>query len=134
MRLGRRKKIDESPEIKIANEKIIGLILESDMPLDMVGKKNGLSQEDIIRLFDDYHNSLDLKLEQDKQKREDVKILQQEIEVGLKSLRESQPKLTSRNGPPKNYCQANIGGKWVEYSPLKRMGGFSTVKVVGKII
>lgn len=55
-------------------------------------------------------------------------------EVGLKSLRESQPKLTSRNGPPKNYCQANIGGKWVEYSPLKRMGGFSTVKVVGKII
>lgn len=119
--MGRRKKRLKYPKIKIPYEDIITASLKPDVNLDDDAFKN------LYSLMDEYHGAIDLKLEQDKQKREDTKKLFQEIEEGLKSLRESTPNIPPRELPLKNYCEVNIGGKWVVNPELKPMGAQSFI-------
>ncbi len=127
----RKKKRLEYPEIEIKNENIIKLILQSDKSLWTVAKENNTTVEEIEALIDEYHDSLDLKLEQDKQKRNDGKKLFQEIGIGLKKLRESIQNIPVDDTPKKSYVQVNIGGEWVD-EPPKLLGSTSIVKVIKK--
>lgn len=116
--MGRRKKQPEYPEIEIPNEKIITIVFNTpELVIDDKGFK------ELYLLMDDYHEGIDKKLEQDKQKRKDIMDLLQDIRNGLKKLRDDQPKFSypPLENPEKNYCEINIGGKWVNPKP-KRLG------------
>lgn len=128
--MGRKKKQPEYPEIELKNENTIMLIFQSDKSLWTIAKETNTTVEELQAIIDEYHDSLDLLLEQDKQKRKDAKKLFQEIEIGLKEFRESKANLPIGEEPKKNYCLENIDGKWVAPKPLQRMGGISTVKVM----
>ena len=118
----RKRKQSEYPEIKIPNEEFITVIYKLNFNLDEIAKAKKMTIDELYDSFDKYHNSLVLKLEQDKQKRKDIKALFLNIKKGLKELRESMPNLPPRDLPPKNYCEVNLAGKWVipELKPLGR--------------
>lgn len=115
--MGRKKKQPEYPKIKIPNDVLITAISKLNIPLDEILKAQNITLVEFYVLLDEYHDALDLKLKQDKQKRKNTIELFQDIKKGLKKLRESMPKLPPRELPPKNYCEVNIGGKWVSPEP-----------------
>ena len=118
--MGRRKKQPEYPEIEIPNEKIITIAFNTpELVIDDKGFK------ELCLLIPDYHEGLDKRLEQDKQKRKNTMKLFQEIEKELTEYQDSMPDL-SNDIPKKNYCKNNIGGKWVDLK-LKPMGKHSYI-------
>jgi len=87
--------------------------------------------EAFCKIFDEYHESLDKKMEQDKQDRKDLRELFKNIELGLKELREESKPLPLEDLPKRDYVKVNIGGKWVNTKP-KRLGQFSIIEQVDK--
>ena len=120
MKLPRKRGQPEYPEITIPNEEFIVAVTRLDFPLNEIAKARNMTPDELNALYDEYHHALDLKLEQDKQKRKDLKIFYLNLEKGLKELIESMP-----NYPPleisENHCEINIAGKWV-VPELKLMG------------
>ena len=94
----------------------------------MLNEKN---IETFTRIFEEYHESLDKKMEQDKQDRKDLRELFKNIELSLKELREESKPIPLDDLPKKDYVKVNIGGKWVNTKP-KRLGQFSIIEQVDK--
>ncbi|MFX1453853.1 MAG: hypothetical protein ACFFDB_00625 [Promethearchaeota archaeon] len=130
--MGRKKKQPEYLEIEIPHEDFITAVSKLDVPLNEILKSQNMTWEEFYLMFDEYHKAVDLKLEQDKQKRKDLKELFKKIEVGLKELRENTRNIPIGDTPKKSYVKINIGGEWVDTEPLKRMGSTSTVKIINK--
>lgn len=130
MNLPKKRKPLEYPKIEIKNKEIVKLIYQSDKSLNTIAKESNMTIKEVQSLIDEHHNSLDLKMEQDKQKRKDIKAFFLNFKKGLKELRDSMPNLPP-GPPPKNYCKINIGGKWVN-PEVKRLGPHSFVYELNK--
>ena len=126
----KKRKQLEYPEIEIKNKEIVKLIYQSDKSLNTIAKGCNMTINEVQSLIDEHHNSLNLKMEQDKQKRKDLKVFFLNFKKGLKKLRDAMPNLPP-GPPPKNYCEVNIGGKWVN-PKVKPLGPQSFVYYLKK--
>jgi len=107
-----RKKKEKDMEIK--NEQLIKLIILSDKDLNTIAKENNLSFEEFESLINEFHKSLDLKLESDKKERKEVKDSYLAIEKGLEKLRKEAESINLPDRDfTKNYAQVFDGEKWI---------------------
>lgn len=113
------KKKDKIGSSEIKNETIVEIIYKSEKYIETLAKETNYSIDEINILLGEYHNSLDLRMEQFKEEISKTKNdLLAGIE-GLKLLKKQIPKMDySKLEPMKNYCEVFNGEKWVG-SPRK---------------
>ncbi len=110
--MGKKKK--EKKAIELKNEQIVNLIKFSDKSFNTIAKENNISIEILQSLIDEYDKSLELKLEEDKKERKEIKELFLEIEKGLLDLEKEAKdcELPDRNYN-KVYAKVFDGEKWI---------------------
>nr|BDI55042.1 MAG: hypothetical protein [uncultured archaeon] len=102
---------EKNSELK--NEKILNLITQSDLPLHIIAKETNISFEDLQSLIDEYHKSLDLKLEEDKKERKKIKELFFDIEKELEKRRKEVQSIKHLPRSSKKYASVFNGEKWI---------------------
>ena len=110
--MGKKKK--EKKAIELKNEQIVNLIKFSDKSFNTIAKENNISIEILQSLIDEYDKSLELKLEEDKKERKEIKELFLEIEKGLLDLgKEAKDCELSDRNYNKVYAKVFDGEKWI---------------------
>ena len=100
-------------EIELKNEKIWNLITQSDIPLHIIANETNISIGDLQSLIDEYHESLELKLEEDKKERKKIKELFLDIENGLENLKKEAESIEDLPRSSKKYAFVFNGEKWI---------------------
>lgn len=104
---------EKKEKIELKNEKILNLITHSDLSLHIIADESNISLEDLQSLIDEYHKSLDLKLEEDKKERKKIRELFFDIEKELEKRRKEVQSIKHLPRSSKKYASVFNGEKWI---------------------
>lgn len=122
---GKRKKKDIVNYIELPHEEIIKMIYNSEKSIETLAKESNISVEKIKIILKEYHNALDLRMEQFKEEISKTKNIFLEAKEGLKLLISQMPDIECSEPIRRNYCEVFDGEKWVG-SP-KKLGSKSFI-------
>lgn len=104
---------EKNEKIELKNEKMMELIAQSNISLHIIADESNMSLESLQSLVDEYHKSLELKLEEDKKERKKLKELFLDIKKESEKRRKEVESIKPTERSSKKYASVFNGEKWI---------------------